>query len=161
MSDRFTFEEISDVLRVEDGDLFWKVARGQASIGKKAGRLDKQGYIVLKYCKYDLRAHRVIWLLTHGAWPADQIDHIDGCRNNNHPSNLRLANHTTNQGNIGPRKGRLFKGTIKLPNGRYQAACAGKYLGSFSSEIDAAMAYDAAASAYYGAHARLNFGSVS
>lgn len=45
------------------------------------------------------RAHRVIWLLAHGEWPTDQIDHINGNRGDNRIANLRPATFWENARN--------------------------------------------------------------
>lgn len=44
-------------------------------------------------------AHRVIWAMMNGAWPKDQIDHIDGDRANNRLENLRGVSHQENSRN--------------------------------------------------------------
>lgn len=41
-------------------------------------------------------AHRVVWALHHGEWPAATVDHIDGSRTNNRPVNLRDVRHQEN-----------------------------------------------------------------
>jgi hypothetical protein len=41
-----------------------------------------------------LRVHQAVWALHHGRWPLAQIDHKDGNGLNNHPDNLREANHS-------------------------------------------------------------------
>lgn len=46
--------------------------------GKEAGRITKDGYISIRLNKKDYYAHRVSWLLTHGVWPINSIDHING-----------------------------------------------------------------------------------
>lgn len=40
--------------------------------------------------------HRIVFAMTHGRWPVDQLDHIDRNTQNNRPSNLREATHTEN-----------------------------------------------------------------
>lgn len=41
-------------------------------------------------------AHRIVFALDNGRWPDAHIDHIDGNRLNNIPSNLRDVDHQTN-----------------------------------------------------------------
>ena len=159
MSKQFTFLDLASVLRVEGGDLFWIARRGSARAGKRAGRFDRYGYITLRFDGVDLLAHRVIWLLTHGRWPDGQIDHKDGCRSKNLPSNLRECNNSENRANTKPNG--KFKGVVRLPHGRYQAQCGKKYLGSYDTEVEAAFAYDAEAVARYGEFARPNFGGAA
>lgn len=45
-------------------------------------------------------AHRVVWFLTRGTWPAGLIDHRDGNGLNNHKDNLRLGSQSSNMENI-------------------------------------------------------------
>ncbi len=45
------------------------------------------------------RAHRVIWAMETGAWPVDQIDHINGVRDANRKENLREASCVENNRN--------------------------------------------------------------
>lgn len=55
--------------------------------------------VMLDYKRY--LAHRLIWVLVYGRWPADgmEIDHIDGDGSNNKLSNLREVPHVDNQKN--------------------------------------------------------------
>jgi len=43
--------------------------------------------------------HRLAWLLSTGAWPKDQIDHINGVRDDNRIINLRVVSIAGNQRN--------------------------------------------------------------
>lgn len=52
----------------------------------------KRGQVMGKF----LRAHRVIWAMETGAWPSDQIDHINGDRADNRMFNLRDVNISEN-----------------------------------------------------------------
>lgn len=47
----------------------------------------------------DFLAHRVIWALHTGAWPEDQIDHVNGNRSDNRIENLRVVSNQENQKN--------------------------------------------------------------
>jgi|SRR6185312_10442753 len=158
MAEPITYAEIAAVLRIDGANLVWRVTRGKARAGVRAGRMDKQGYIVLQFMGIDLQAHRVVWLLTHGEWPPGMLDHKDGRRENNLPSNLRVCDNARNQQNSKPRG--KFKGVTRLPHGRYQAQCGKRYLGSFGTDVEAAHAYDDEAAQRYGEFARLNFGSA-
>ena len=64
--------------------------------GKVTGSKDGQGYLSVRISGRLFLAHRVAWALHQGVWPADQIDHIDGCRTNNRISNLRAVTREEN-----------------------------------------------------------------
>ncbi|WP_158235398.1 HNH endonuclease [Caulobacter sp. FWC2] len=53
----------------------------------------------------DYRAHRIIWLIQTGEWPANDIDHINGARDDNRWVNLRDVSGFENHRNkiISPR----------------------------------------------------------
>jgi hypothetical protein len=73
------------------------------------------------------------------------VDHIDGNRNNNAPSNLRLATKSENQMNRLAKIGRAYKGTQwHKVSGRWTATIV-KRLGYYDTEEEAALAYQAAA----------------
>jgi hypothetical protein len=46
------------------------------------------------------KSHRVAWCMTHGAWPDDQIDHINGVRSDNRIENLRAVSQIENSRNM-------------------------------------------------------------
>ena len=102
-----TFEEANELLRYdpETGKLYWKVSRGsKAKAGSEAGYIDATGYRRVTVNRKLYLTHRIAWLLTHGTWPENQIDHIDGDGNNNRLSNLRDVEQTHNQRNAKKRK---------------------------------------------------------
>ena len=55
-------------------------------IKDKRIRIDGKGY----------QAHRLIWLYVNGAWPVNEIDHVNGVRNDNRISNLREVTNSQN-----------------------------------------------------------------
>lgn len=68
--------------------------------GDKAGQRDGHGYRQITVCNTAYLAHRLAWLYMAGAWPPDQIDHINGDRSDNRIANLRLATSSENGCNV-------------------------------------------------------------
>ena len=57
---------------------------------KVTGCVDSMGYVVVRHKGSVYKAHRIVFYITYG-WCPDLIDHIDGNKQNNRPSNLRAA----------------------------------------------------------------------
>lgn len=134
-----------------DGVLTWRVkpAAGVAA-GAVAGSVDATGYrrVLVRGRRY--MAHRLVWAHVHGRWPESEVDHIDGARANNRPSNLRDVSSTVNHQNLrracstsqsgllgAHREGRRYAARIRTPHGRVR-------LGQFASAEEAHAAYVAA-----------------
>lgn len=106
--------------------------------------------------------HRIILLLA-GHKPPFHTDHRDHKKLNNRLSNLRAVTHQQNHFNERRRKGGTsrYKG-VSLPTGRCKWRAQikvngrGIFLGNFSSERQAALAYNDAACQYFGECAYLN-----
>tara|TARA_R110000737_G_C14381721_1_gene450659 strand:+ start:138 stop:686 length:549 start_codon:yes stop_codon:yes gene_type:complete len=125
-----------------------KFALYTISDGYKTGRIFNRNY----------KAHRVIWAMVHGKWPADQIDHINGIRGENRIENLREVTNAENMRNAAmPRIN--TSGVVGVhwyeKNGRWVAQIKAngktKHLGSFIDKADA-IAARAAAEIEYGYH---------
>lgn len=91
-------EQIKNIFTYVDGVLFWKSHnRFKCLIGKKAG--SKTGkYIRIQVFGQRYFAHQLIFCMFHGYIPKE-IDHING--SSNRIENLRIADESTNQQNVG------------------------------------------------------------
>lgn len=93
-----------------------------------------------------------------------QVDHKNGNTLDNRRENLRESSNAQNHQNIPKNRNAVstsrFKGVVLRPNGRWEANITANrkkiYLGRFDSEIDAAVAYNAAAFKLHGDFASLN-----
>lgn len=126
----------------ETGNLYWKVRPARNVFpGAIAGARTSGGYITTKLLGREVKAHRLAWLMTHGSWPENLVDHINGDRSDNRIVNLRQATHAQNMQNVSSRKGVHWR-----PNQRTWIASitvGGKrhYLGKFSDRAMAETAY--------------------
>lgn len=131
------------------GSLIWKDhwRQGTKTVikGKIAGTIDHCGYriVCVKYKKY--LVHRLIWFLENGVFPAC-IDHINGKRTDNRISNLRDVTQRQNtQNSYKHRRGKLVGCSFFKRDQNWMAQIViknkKKYLGMFSTEIDAHKAY--------------------
>lgn len=66
--------------------------------------IDVRGYVQAGILGHRLAAHRVIWAFVTGAWPSDEVDHINHVKSDNRLTNLRAATRAQNQHNRKPRK---------------------------------------------------------
>ena len=96
-----TYEEANEAFNYdpETGVLTNKVNRGTAKVGEEAGGYEKEGYRKVSFKYKNNFSHRVAWLLYCGEWPKDQIDHINGIKDDNRISNLRDVSNQENHRN--------------------------------------------------------------
>lgn len=97
-----TAKEVRDIFNYNPdiGLLTWCVYRkGTKGIGKEAGNPQNKGYrqVHINYKRY--LVHRIIWLFVTGAWPEEEIDHINGIRDDNRWNNLRQVTAYENKKN--------------------------------------------------------------
>ena len=81
----------------ESGDFTWLKVAGRGDIvGRLAGGIEVLGYRRIRIFRKMYKAHRLAWLYTYGSFPADQIDHINGIRDDNRLANLRTVTNAEN-----------------------------------------------------------------
>lgn len=92
------------------------------------------------------------------------VDHVNGDTLDNRKCNLRIVSHQSNMRNMVRRKKSSsgYKGVSwQKSTGKWQAGIRinkiQKYLGCFTSKIQAASAYDSAAVKHFGEYASFNF----
>lgn len=169
-------ERLRQLLRYEPetGKLFWlpraadefQSARSCASFharfaGKQAFTANSYGYRAGRVDNILYVAHRVIWAIIYGEWPAEDIDHINGDRADNRLANLRAASRSENLCNRGmsPRNTSGHKGVyFDAQSGRWRAHIkkSGRFhfLGSFDLLDEALAARRSAETTLHGEFAR-------
>jgi hypothetical protein len=127
--------------------------------GKPAGCANADGrvYVALNGVMY-LRS-RIIWKMTYGYDPPDEIDHIDRNPGNDRLSNLRLANSSQSKCNRSSKGNKTsgLKGVRKIGRRWYAAICVNYVqhsLGGFATPEVAHAAYVEAARRLHGDFAR-------
>lgn len=133
----------------ETGVFTAQVSRGRRKAGSQLGYVKADGYRMIMVSGRWHYAHRLAWLFTTGSMPVDEIDHINGARDDNRFSNLRQATRSQNMMNVAYRGVCLNKKSQKWQSS-IRANGSRTYLGSFATEQEALAAYQAAAEQLHG-----------
>jgi len=143
----------------DTGALTWKPRRKGVRPGT-VGWLER-GYRRICVDGRLYAAHRLVWLHVHGVWPRNQIDHINGVRDDNRLINLRDCTASENQHNSKKQKNNAcgFKGVSWCSRDSKWAAAIrangrGLNLGRFDTAEAAHSAYCEAAIRLHGKFAR-------
>ena len=136
-----TREELhkSLVYHYNTGDWYW-ISDNSNNVkkGDEAGRIDSKGYRVIGINGKQYKAHRLAFLYMTGKMPPEEVDHINGVRDDNRWFNLRTATSTQNKLNPqGPiRSNTGIRGVSKTQNG-YRIALGGHKSASRANLNDA------------------------
>ena len=123
------------------------------------------GYILIRINGKGYRAHRLVWLITHGYWPEMEIDHVNGDKKDNRLTNLRLADRVQ-QGHNRKSSGKSgLLGVHWCKNAKKWISFTRlnskkKYLGSFDCPAAASFAYQIATHKKVGDYTREAWGAV-
>lgn len=144
-----TQDLLKEHFEYRDGHLWWiKPLAYQVKVGSQAGCVKSDGYIRITILGIKYYEHRLVWLYHYGEWPKDQLDHINGIRDDNRIENLREATRQQNSFNkksftnsTSKYKGVHWSTRDKVWRAQRTLNKKTIYLGSFQTEEDAAEAY--------------------
>jgi hypothetical protein len=130
------------------GVFVWRAYRGgTAFAGSIAGGINTSGHRQIKIDMQQYVAHRLAWYLVTGKEPVNEIDHINGNRDDNRYENLREAtdaqnaqNRTVQINNKSGVKGVCWYPRRSMWNAYITAFGARKTIGYFKSIEEAASA---------------------
>lgn len=144
------------------GEFRWRraMAMNRIPAGSVAGHISLAGYRVINVDGVLYYAQRLAWLMQTGCFPASDMDHRNGRRDDNRWSNLRMATRSQNCANSKRRKDNSTgeKGVALIRGTRWRATIRKDrkrhHLGYFDTKEKAAAAYREAAVSLFGQHAR-------
>lgn len=133
----------------DTGIFYWKnPISSRVVIGSIAGWSTSSGYVTISCDSKTYYAHRLAWLYVNGNMPKHQIDHINREKSDNRIYNLREASSSENSLNASRKHGKSkYKGVIgPTKYGTFEAGIMINQkhirIGTFKTELDAAIAYD-------------------
>lgn len=143
----------------ETGEFTWlKSPMRRVKVGSRAGCLSiPSGRVQIKFKGKQYLAHQLAWLFTHGIWPVNVIDHIDGNPFNNAISNLRDVTQQINMHNqkrIAKHNKSGYRGVCwDSVNKSWRATITldgkSKTIGRFPTALQASQAYETAKRIYH------------
>ena len=163
---KLTVEQARGALNydAETGVMTWRRRADLASwwntrySGKPVTTVNAYGYLQVSLNKERVLAHRVAWLIHHGAWPFGEIDHVNGNKLDNRLENLRDVTSSENHKNM-PKASNNTSGALGVSwrkdlgkwSAYIKAGGGKKHLGHFSC-FDEAVTARREAENFYGYH---------
>jgi hypothetical protein len=161
-----TQQQLQKTFSYKEGNLYWKIKHSKSiNIGQQAGCYHAiHNRRVIRFDGKLYKQYTLIWIWHNGEIPSGKvIDHIDRNCANDRIDNLRVCTQRENTMNQSLSKANTsgYKGiTYDKERGNWQASIflnyKRKFLGRYSTKEDAAIAYNNAASKYYGQFANKN-----
>jgi hypothetical protein len=135
----YVFDEAGRLLRRHDYKQ-WKARR-------EVGTVSQRGYKTLSIAGYRYYVHRLIYLMHYGELP-ELVDHKNGDKLDNRPSNLRESTKVNNALNLHQCHKDNISGflgvTYRKDTGKYAARFRNKNLGCFATPEEAHEVYEQA-----------------
>lgn len=165
-----TQKRLKELVRYDPdtGHITWAVRRGPRAAGSAWGCRDGAGYVLGMIDRRFHRGHQIAFIYMTGGLPEGDIDHINGNKGDNRWSNLRACSRSENLSNqhaLRSDNTSGYRGVCSTPDGKWfaQIQSSGKwqYLGTYSTKLEAALAYDRAAQEMRGEFATLNLPSLA
>lgn len=156
-----TAERLREVLDydLDTGVFRWRKAQKGVAAGAVSGTDNGRGYLLIRVEGRLCRAHRLAWLYVHGRWPTDQLDHINGVKNDNRIANLREATNAENGQNFAVSRrntsghpGVNWHGGCRRWHVRIQLAGKRQHIGFFNKFDDAVAARAKAKAEFHAFH---------
>ena len=153
-----TQDKLKNLFDYVDGQLIAKTKSKGRNIGDALHSVTEKGYLRGSFDGRQYRVHRLVFLYFHGYMP-EQIDHIDGNRQNNRIENLREATSAQNNQNRMATGATKIKGVCwhKQSSKWVASICINRksvHLGSFENIEDAALVATKARQKLHGEFAR-------
>lgn len=145
----------------DSGVLTRRISIRGHNAGSVAGTVMANGYRGITVDGRHYYAHRLAWLMVTGLMPETDIDHVNGLKDDNRLTNLRLATRSQNNGNARRRKDNTsgYKGVSFHPQTeKWRAAIHIKgrkhHIGLFQTPEEAHQAYINQAKQVFGEFAK-------
>lgn len=139
---------LKELFSYDGKNLLWKKTITRKKTGSIAGCSQNTGHRQIKIDGKIYLAHRLIWMFHYGLWPKNDIDHVNGIRNDNRIENLReatrqenCANRCLSKLNTSGIKGVYFVETRKKWHARIKIKGKTIHIGYFDKKEDAGEAY--------------------